>query len=127
MNISCHIKKLSLLLFIGFTFFSCKKEEKSTVTINEIMVRAPFDKPSIKIPDFSKSPKISILELFPKEKNGLLKNTLKNINVKSINFVSRIVGQKELPIEGVHLKNIFANTIKNEKYIHENVFNFSEE
>mgnify|MGYP003630170243 FL=1 len=62
MNISCHIKKLSLLLFIGFTFFSCKKEEKSTVTINEIMVRAPFDKPSIKIPDFSKSPKISILE-----------------------------------------------------------------
>ncbi|MCW3089975.1 MAG: glycoside hydrolase family 28 [Ferruginibacter sp.] len=49
---------------------------------------------------------------------------LSNITVKDVKFVSRILGQKELPVENVSLKKITTGIIENKKHIHENVLNF---
>ena len=52
---------------------------------------------------------------------------LENIKAKNVKFISRILGQKELPVENVFLKNVIADTIRgDQKYIQENVINFSE-
>jgi polygalacturonase/lysophospholipase L1-like esterase len=50
---------------------------------------------------------------------------LENIVAKDVKFVSRILGQKELPIENVSLKNITTGTVQEHKHIHENVKGFS--
>ena len=53
---------------------------------------------------------------------------LENIKAKNVKFISRILGQKELPVENVFLKNVVADTIReSQKHIHENVVNFNEE
>jgi len=51
---------------------------------------------------------------------------LSNLKVSKVQFISRILGQKELPVKNVFLKNITADTITNQKHIHENVVNFKE-
>lgn len=78
MNSSFKIQKLSLLLFLSIiclNFYSCKKTEKAAIKLEEIAVNAPFDMPKFAIPDFSNSPKISILEFGAikgdKEKNSI--------------------------------------------------------
>ncbi|MDD3323136.1 MAG: glycoside hydrolase family 28 protein [Paludibacter sp.] len=52
---------------------------------------------------------------------------LDNVKAKSVKFVSRILGQKGLPIQNVFLKGVVADTIReNKKHIHENVINFKD-
>lgn len=52
---------------------------------------------------------------------------LENIKAQNVKFVSRILGQKELPVENVFMKNVVADTIRgDQKYIHENVINFND-
>jgi polygalacturonase len=50
---------------------------------------------------------------------------LENVAVKDVKFVSRILGQKELPVENVSLKNITTGAVQEQKHIHENVIKFS--
>ncbi len=51
---------------------------------------------------------------------------LENIKSKNVEFVSRIIGMKELPVENVFLKNISVDSIRNKRHINENVVNFVE-
>lgn len=51
---------------------------------------------------------------------------LSNITAADVKFVSRILGQKELPVEEVSLKNITTGKIQEKKHIHENLVNFKE-
>lgn len=51
---------------------------------------------------------------------------LENYRVKDVKFIARILGQKELPVENIFLKNIKADIITDKKYITENVLNFSD-
>jgi len=46
---------------------------------------------------------------------------LKNISAEKVKFISRILGNKELPVNNVSLKNVNAVNITEQKYIHENV------
>src|SRR5437762_2840906 len=48
-----------------------------------------------------------------------------NIVASDVKFVSRILGQKGLPVENVSLKNIVTGTVEGQKHIHENVTNFT--
>ena len=50
---------------------------------------------------------------------------LNNVTATDVKFISRILGQKELPIENIILKNITIGTIQDKKHIHENVTSFS--
>jgi len=49
---------------------------------------------------------------------------LKNIHVSEAKFISRILGQKELPVTNVSLSAVSAGKITDKKYIQENVLNF---
>ncbi|TDE17143.1 glycoside hydrolase family 28 protein [Dyadobacter psychrotolerans] len=49
---------------------------------------------------------------------------LSDIVAKDVQFVSRILGQKDLPVKNVSMKNIKTNTVQDKKEIHENVLNF---
>lgn len=49
---------------------------------------------------------------------------LSNISVKEVKFESRILGQKELPVENVSMKNITTGKVQEQKEIHENVLHF---
>jgi polygalacturonase len=49
---------------------------------------------------------------------------INDVHVGNVQFISRISGQKELPVKNVLLKNVKADTIKLEKYIHKNVIDF---
>lgn len=49
---------------------------------------------------------------------------LENITATDVQFVSRILGQKELPVENVSLKNIVTGSVKEKEHIHENVIGF---
>jgi polygalacturonase len=52
---------------------------------------------------------------------------LKNVKAKNVEFVSRILGQKELPVENVFMNNTVADSIRGvQRHIHENVINFNE-
>ncbi|MBL4561909.1 MAG: glycoside hydrolase family 28 protein [Labilibaculum sp.] len=51
---------------------------------------------------------------------------LKNIQATEVQFVSRILGQEELPVKNVVLENVTADTVTFQRAIHENVINFSE-
>jgi hypothetical protein len=44
-----------------------------------------------------------------------------NVAAGEVKFVSRILGQKELPVENVSLKNIITGAVQEKKHIHENV------
>lgn len=49
---------------------------------------------------------------------------LENVKSTEVKFISIIEGQEELPIKNVFLKNVIADTILDQKYIHKNVLNF---
>lgn len=51
---------------------------------------------------------------------------LKNLKATNVKFISRILGQKELPIKNVSLKNVSADLVADKKKIHENIVNFME-
>lgn len=52
---------------------------------------------------------------------------LENITAKSVNFISNIQGQTELPIENVLLKNVSSKIVtRDKKHYHNNVENFKE-
>lgn len=51
---------------------------------------------------------------------------LSNITAGDVKFVSRILGQKELPVKNVSLKSIATGTVIDKKHIHENLDVFSE-
>ena len=52
---------------------------------------------------------------------------LKNLNATRVKFISRVLGQPELPVEHVELMHIKADTIDDGKrHIHENLLKFSE-
>ncbi len=50
---------------------------------------------------------------------------LENIESQDVQFISRILGQEELPVENVKLKNVSATKIQGQEHIHENVKQFS--
>tara|TARA_R110001583_G_scaffold55764_3_gene169087 strand:+ start:40064 stop:40516 length:453 start_codon:yes stop_codon:yes gene_type:complete len=52
---------------------------------------------------------------------------LDNIKSTDVKFISRVLGQEELPVENVLFKNVLADTVRNEKHIHQNIHNFMEE
>lgn len=52
---------LCLSLFISLIFLSFQKD-KSSVILKEVIVKAPFEMPAIKIPDFSNCKKLSIID-----------------------------------------------------------------
>ncbi|RKD90912.1 glycoside hydrolase family 28 protein [Mangrovibacterium diazotrophicum] len=52
---------------------------------------------------------------------------LENVHANNAKFISRILGQKELPVENIFLTNVVADTIREQPYIHENVINFRAE
>lgn len=49
---------------------------------------------------------------------------LDRVIAKDVKFVSRILGQKELPVQNVSLKSITTGAVQEKKHIHENVVNF---
>ncbi|NPA37248.1 MAG: glycoside hydrolase family 28 protein [Chlorobi bacterium] len=49
---------------------------------------------------------------------------LENVHASAVKYISRIMGNAELPVENVVLKNITADKITGEKYINENVEGF---
>jgi polygalacturonase len=49
---------------------------------------------------------------------------LENVKATDVKFISRVLGQKELPVENVVLKNVHADLIKGNLSIHENLLNF---
>jgi polygalacturonase len=49
---------------------------------------------------------------------------LENVKATEVKFISRVLGQKELPVENVFLKNVHADLIKGNLSIHENLLNF---
>jgi len=51
---------------------------------------------------------------------------LENIKAKNVKFISRILGQNELPVENVFLKNVSADSVQAEKHINKNVINFND-
>lgn len=52
---------------------------------------------------------------------------LENIVAGNVKFVSRILGQIELPVENIELKKIITGTVLDKKHIHENVTGFTEQ
>lgn len=48
---------------------------------------------------------------------------LDNETASNVKFISRILGQKELPIKDIFLKNVKANVVSEKEHIHENVLN----
>jgi len=50
---------------------------------------------------------------------------LTNVKATNVKFLSRILGQKELPVENIKLKNVKADNISEKDHIHENVKSFN--
>ncbi|MFY9154070.1 MAG: glycosyl hydrolase family 28 protein [Prolixibacteraceae bacterium] len=50
---------------------------------------------------------------------------LESIKAGDVQFISRILGQKEIPVQNVSLKNVSANTVQDQDYIQENTTNFT--
>ncbi|MCK0147217.1 glycoside hydrolase family 28 protein [Arenibacter sp. F26102] len=50
---------------------------------------------------------------------------IENIQVSDAQFISKILGQKELPVQTVILKNVRVDSIHNKKIIHENIEGFN--
>ena len=52
---------------------------------------------------------------------------LENIKATNVDFISRVLGQTELPVENISLKNVMVDSVRGDKeHIHENLINFSE-
>jgi polygalacturonase len=52
---------------------------------------------------------------------------LEDVKASEVKFISRIIGNKELPVKGVFMKNITSNIISDQKHIHKNIQNFKSE
>ena len=52
---------------------------------------------------------------------------LEDIEAANVKFISKISGQKELPVENVFLKNVRADTIQGSKYLNKNILNFNDQ
>lgn len=48
---------------------------------------------------------------------------LDNVTASNVKFISRILGQEELPIQDIFLKNVKANVVSDKEHIHESVLN----
>lgn len=51
---------------------------------------------------------------------------LTNVKATKTEFISRILGQEELPIKNIFLKNVDVDSISKQRHIHEHVLNFNE-
>ena len=49
---------------------------------------------------------------------------LENFKSTNVDFISRIIGQEELPIENVTLKKVVADTVRHKRHKHYFVNNF---
>jgi len=52
---------------------------------------------------------------------------LDQVHAKNVDFLSRVLGEEELPIQNVVLKNVAADDIREEKYISKNLHGFKVE
>ncbi|MBD2700502.1 glycoside hydrolase family 28 protein [Spirosoma sp. BT702] len=50
---------------------------------------------------------------------------LDNVTATDVRFISRILGQKELPVENISLKRVVVSKVEDKKQIHENVLRAS--
>lgn len=50
---------------------------------------------------------------------------LNNVKATDVRFISRILGQQELPVQNIVLKNVHADNILEKDHIQENVLNFN--
>lgn len=50
---------------------------------------------------------------------------LTNIKASSVQFVSKILGQEEMPVENVYLNNVSTDRVQDKRHVHENTKNFS--
>ncbi|MEY4010921.1 MAG: hypothetical protein RIT22_45 [Bacteroidota bacterium] len=50
---------------------------------------------------------------------------LENISATNVKFISRVLGQKDLPIENLVLTNVHADTIQVANHIHQNLLSFT--
>jgi len=50
---------------------------------------------------------------------------LENVTATNVKFISRVLGEKELPVEDLTLINVHADTIQGIHHIHQNLLNFS--
>ncbi len=49
---------------------------------------------------------------------------LDNIHAKQVKFIAKAFGEKELPIRGVHLNNVKADTVNDTEYVFENTIDY---
>ena len=49
---------------------------------------------------------------------------LDNLHASNVKFVSRVLGQKELPVANIFLKGVSADTVTDKEHVHENLINF---
>ncbi len=49
---------------------------------------------------------------------------LDNLHASSVKFLSRILGQNELPVANIFLKRVSADTVQDKEHIHEHMINF---
>lgn len=52
---------------------------------------------------------------------------LEDVKASEVKFISRILGNEELPVKDVFMKNITSNIISDQKHIHKNIQNFKSE
>ena len=69
----------------------------------------------------------NLVQTFEKRLTPIKNVFLNNVQASEVKFISRILGQKELPIENIQLKKVSAVKITNQSSIHENVSNFKTE
>lgn len=53
--------------------------------------------------------------------------TLENVSASEVQFISRVLGDSTLPVSRISFKNVKADKILNERTIHENLTDFTEE
>ena len=51
---------------------------------------------------------------------------LDNVSASRVKFISRVLAQKELPVQNVNLNKVKADTVTEKKHIHENLLKFRE-
>ncbi|MDI9871145.1 glycoside hydrolase family 28 protein [Flectobacillus roseus] len=69
----------------------------------------------------------NLVQTFEKRLTPIKNVFLNNVQASEVKFISRILGQKELPIENIQLKKVKAIKITDQPSIHENVSNFKSE
>ena len=69
----------------------------------------------------------NLVQTFEKRLTPIKNVFLNNVQASEVKFISRILGQKELPIENIQLKKVKAIKITDQPSKHENVSNFKSE